>query len=77
MPSGTRGSNSLWSLVTISAESSCASAMQKQEEYILPVRFDDTDVPGIRKTIGYQDARRKAPDEIAKLILKKLGRAAR
>ncbi|MDB5072082.1 MAG: hypothetical protein JWM87_3193 [Candidatus Eremiobacteraeota bacterium] len=61
---------------TYERRNAVASALQKQEEYILPVRFDDTDVPGIRHTIGYQDARIKTPDEIAELILKKLGRAA-
>lgn len=51
------------------------SAMAKRDAYILPVRFDDTSIPGVRGTIGYQDARTKSPDEIARLILKKLGRA--
>lgn len=27
---------------------------EKDGEYILPIRIDDTDVPGIFKTIGYQ-----------------------
>src|SRR5271157_946250 len=28
---------------------------EKGNEYILPVRFDDTDIPGIPATIGYLD----------------------
>jgi hypothetical protein len=51
-------------------------AMTKQEAYILPVRFDDTKIPGIRETVGYQDARVKSPAEIANLIRKKLERPA-
>lgn len=42
------------------------------QEYILPVRFDDTDIPGIRRTTGYIDAREVKPEELAYLIAKKL-----
>lgn len=49
-------------------------AIQTKEEYILPARFDDTEIPGLYKTIGYVDLRRKTPHELAVLILKKLGR---
>ncbi len=49
-------------------------AMQQRSEYILPVRFDDTEVPGLRSTIGYIDADRKSPQELGKLVLQKLGR---
>jgi len=37
-------------------------------EYILPVRFDDTLVPGINPTIGYLDARTITPNELAEII---------
>ena len=39
---------------------------------ILPVRFDDTDVPGIPSTIGYLDARVLAPEKLADLIQQKV-----
>lgn len=42
------------------------------QEYILPVRFDDTDIPGIRRTTGYIDAREVSPEELAYLIVQKL-----
>lgn len=42
------------------------------QEYILPVRFDETDIPGIRRTTGYIDAREVGPEELAYLIAKKL-----
>jgi hypothetical protein len=32
-----------------------------KQEYILPVRFDSTEIPGLRKTIGYLDAPKTAP----------------
>lgn len=42
------------------------------QEYILPVRFDETDIPGIRRTTGYIDARNVEPEKLAYLIAKKL-----
>ena len=49
-------------------------ALVANEEYILPARFDDTEVPGMTTTVGYQDLRRTAPDELVKLVIAKLGR---
>jgi hypothetical protein len=49
-------------------------AIESKEEYILPARFDDTEIPGLHKTIFYIDLRRKTPKELAKLIMQKLGR---
>jgi hypothetical protein len=45
-----------------------------QEEYILPARFDDTQVPGMTTTVAYQDLRRTTPQELVNLILAKLRR---
>ena len=39
--------------------------------YILPVRFDDTLVPGLVPTIGYQNATKKTPEQIATLFIEK------
>jgi hypothetical protein len=51
------------------------SALEKQinvkDGYILPVRFDGTEVPGLNTTIAYQDARKKTPEQIAELFLEK------
>jgi AbiJ N-terminal domain 3/TIR domain len=49
-------------------------AIESKDEYILPARFDDTEIPGLHKTIGYVDLRRKTPEQLAALILQKLGR---
>lgn len=49
-------------------------AMKDRPEYILPVRFDETEVPGLRSTIGYIDGNTKTPKELGKLISQKLGR---
>ncbi len=34
-----------------------ARALYAKEEYILPARFDDTEVPGLASTVGYIDLR--------------------
>lgn len=39
---------------------------------ILPVRIDDTEIPGIPSTIGYLDARVVTADKLAELIRQKL-----
>lgn len=49
-------------------------AIESKEEYILPARFDDTEIPGLHKTISYVDLRKKTPHQLANLILTKLGR---
>jgi hypothetical protein len=49
-------------------------AIESKEEYILPARFDDTEIPGLHKHIVYIDLRKKTPEELAKLIMLKLGR---
>lgn len=45
-----------------------------RSEYILPARFDDTDVPGMPSTVGYVDLRHTDPANLVSLILQKLGR---
>ena len=55
--------------------SAVARAIASNEEYILPVRFDQTEIPGIRPTTGYIDINGLSPTQLARLILKKLGRS--
>jgi AbiJ-like protein/TIR domain-containing protein len=49
-------------------------AIEAKEEYILPARFDDTEIPGLHRTVGYVDLRKKSACDLASLILQKLGR---
>lgn len=44
------------------------------QEYILPVIFDDTQMPGLLTSIGYIDARKNSPEELAKYIALKVGK---
>jgi hypothetical protein len=50
-----------------------ARAIENKEEYILPVKFDDTELDGLRSTIAHLDIRNMSPEELASNIIKKLG----
>jgi hypothetical protein len=54
--------------------SALARALVELEPYFLPVRLDDTELPGLRPTVGYIDARSTTPDQLVQLILQKLGK---
>ena len=47
-------------------------AMSENDEYILPVIFDDTRVPGLLSTVSYIDARLTPPEEVARRLIFKL-----
>jgi hypothetical protein len=49
-----------------------ARAFEESSEYLLPVRFDDTEIPGLRPTIGYLDLTTMSPTDLADLICQKL-----
>lgn len=55
-------------------ESAQARAISERAEYILPARFDDSEIPGLLATTGYIDLRTVSPAECVSLILQKLGR---
>ncbi len=50
-----------------------ARALSQQQEYVLPVRLDDTEVPGILSTVGRLDAGEESVGEIVECVLQKLG----
>ncbi len=47
--------------------------VSSKNEFILPVRFDDTEVPGLPGTLGYLEAIRHSHAELASMIAEKLG----
>lgn len=47
-------------------------AFQENQEYILPARFDETEIPGLLPTIGYIPLDDKSPSEFCEIIFKKL-----
>ncbi|WP_052200892.1 toll/interleukin-1 receptor domain-containing protein [Terriglobus sp. TAA 43] len=50
-----------------------ARALQENEAYILPVRIDDTEIPGILPTTAYLDLQSHSIVAIADLVVTKLG----
>lgn len=53
-------------------KSAQSRAFKQDSEYILPIKLDDTELPGIAETIGYIDARNTPVTEIAGLLIAKL-----
>ena len=49
-----------------------ARAFKENREYILPVRLDDTEIPGIPPTVGYLDLRSITIEEVYEALDKKL-----
>lgn len=49
-----------------------ARAFKEHREYILPVRLDDTEIPGLNATTGYIDLRQHTVEELQKVVLQKL-----
>jgi hypothetical protein len=56
-------------------DSAQSRAIQQDSAYILPVRLDDTDLPGLHVTTGYLDAGTAGPEGIVEATVGKLGRA--
>jgi TIR domain-containing protein len=54
-------------------ESAQARALEENSECILPARFDDTKVPGLRSTVGYLSLHGRDPKDLADLIAQKVG----
>ncbi|MFE1433726.1 toll/interleukin-1 receptor domain-containing protein [Streptomyces griseoaurantiacus] len=50
-----------------------ARALTEHGEYVLPVRFDNSEIPGVRTTVGHVDASSVNPATLAKMVVQKLG----
>lgn len=53
-------------------QSAQARALIEDSPYFLPIRLDDSELPGLRPTVNYIDARITGRDRIIELILEKL-----
>jgi TIR domain len=79
------GEQSKWCLMFISKEykekfwtrhekrSALSRAIRQKGIYLLPARFDDTEIEGIPSTTGYIDISTIKPEDFSKLVLLKLG----
>lgn len=54
-----------------------ARALKAKREYILPVRFDSTPIPGLPDTVHYIDLRKVRLSRLVRLILEKVGATQR
>jgi len=48
-------------------------ALVSDTEYVLPARFDDTELPALHAGTGFIDLRRNTPRELAEMIARKVG----
>lgn len=55
-------------------ENAQARAFRERQEYILPLKLDDTSIPGLPDTVGHVDVRHVSIGRVADLICEKLGR---
>lgn len=53
-------------------ENAQARAFTENKEYILPARFDNTEIPGILNTTGYVDLKNYTPETLSLLIYQKI-----
>lgn len=49
-----------------------ARAFQESQEYILPARFDETEIPGVLPTVGYITLANRTPEDLVSIITRKL-----
>ncbi len=49
-----------------------ARSFESDREYLLPLRLDDTVLPGLPATVGYLDLRTTKIKEVATVLLEKL-----
>ncbi|MFL6125126.1 tetratricopeptide repeat protein [Actinophytocola sp.] len=49
-----------------------ARAIRSATAYILPVRFDETEIPGLLDTVGYLNAGDLTPEQVADLVVAKM-----
>ena len=54
--------------------SALARALREKREYVLPARFDATDVPGLPQTVRHMDCNKLTPSKLARAIAMKLAK---
>ncbi len=63
--------NGMWTLVE--RQAAVYGKLEKRKDSIIPVRFDNTEIPGILPSIGCIFANKSSPAEAASMIATKLG----
>ncbi len=57
---------------TLERRSAQSRAFEENSEYILPARFDETEIPGVLSTVGYIGLKDRSPEAFCEIIVKKL-----
>lgn len=60
---------------TLERRSALARALEEISPYLLPVRLDDSELPGLRPSVGFVDARKTSPVELVDLTRRLLAEA--
>jgi hypothetical protein len=63
----------IWTRHEFRSAMAAALFQEDGDAYILPLRLDDTKLQGLRPTIGYIDLRNFGVEDVAKLLIQKLG----
>lgn len=53
-------------------KSALAKALELKREYVLPARFDDAVLDGLRPTVRFVDLRKQPPESFAQMIMRKV-----
>ncbi|MFD9704172.1 toll/interleukin-1 receptor domain-containing protein [Lentzea sp. NPDC059081] len=56
----------------LQSRTALGQALEQHTEYVLPIRLDDTPVPGLSPHVGYLDLRLHSPKTIADAVVQKL-----
>jgi len=59
---------------TLERKSAMIRAIQQEHRYILPCRFDDTEIPGLSPNVCYADLNEKEPSELGQQVIDVLRR---
>ncbi len=53
-------------------KSAVARQLEERSEYILPIKVDDSELPGVAPTLGHMSMKERTVEEIARLLIEKL-----
>lgn len=62
------------SWTNLERRSAQARAFREKQEYILPIRIDDTELPGLPETVGYVSLNNFTIEKIVDLVVRKLNK---
>lgn len=62
--------NKIWT--NLERQAMQSKALMENREFILPVRIDNTPIPGLLPVIAYVTTAQKSPEDLADLLCKKL-----